>query len=310
MLYYPAAVAYDPAGNLVIADEQNDRIRRVVLHPTKLNATLGYDSSGTTLTATYSGLSFGIAPTGSVTFMNGSTSLGTAEIVPASDGSGNYVATLSGTAAPAGGATLTAQYSGDGNYASVSATATFQPVTSSYSVSANPASLAIKQGSSGSITFTITPHYGFNQTVSFGCESTTLPKGVTCSFSPASVTPNGSAVTTTLTLQTTGTSSAAISRKLLSGWVPGGGAALALMLLGMPGVRRRALAGGSACVLLILCFAGGLAGCGGGGSNSGSGSTQNANATPPGSYTVQVTTTVGTLVDSAPGAAVSLTVTQ
>jgi sugar lactone lactonase YvrE len=312
MFYNPLAATYDPAGNLFIADTKNNRVRRVVLHPTKLNATLSYDSGASTLTATYSGLAFGIAPTGRVTFMNGSTSLGMADIVPASDGSGNYVATLAATQAPANGAILTAQYNGDANYASVAATATFQPTAPSYSVSANPASLTIKQGSSGSITFTVTPHYGFNQAVTFGCESTTLPKGVTCSFSPASVTPNGSsAVTTTLTLQTTSANSAAFSRKLLSGWLSGGGATLALMLLGMPGIRRRAWTGGSACLLFILLsVAGGMIGCGGGGSNSGSGSTQNANATPPGSYTVQITTAVGSVIDSAPSAAVSLTVTQ
>ena len=75
MLYYPNAAVYDPAGNLIIADEGNNRVRRVVLHPTKLNATLTYggaSSGGVTFTATYSGLSFGIAPTGTVTFLNGS----------------------------------------------------------------------------------------------------------------------------------------------------------------------------------------------------------------------------------------------
>ena len=97
MLYDPNAAVYDPAGNLIIADEGNNRVRRVVLHPTKLNATLTYAgaSSGSfTFTATYSGLSFGIAPTGTVTFLNGSTSLGTGTIAAATDGSGNYVATL------------------------------------------------------------------------------------------------------------------------------------------------------------------------------------------------------------------------
>jgi hypothetical protein len=308
MLFYPAAVAYDPAGNLLIADEQNDRIRRVVLHPTKLKTMLAFSSGdSTTLTATYSGLSFGIAPTGNVTFSRGNMTLGTANPEPANDGSGNYIATLN--AAPAG-ETITAQYSGDANYASVTATAAFQPVTPSYTVSANPASLTIRQGSSGSVTFTVTPQNGFDQAVNFGCESKTLPKDVTCSFSPASVTPNGSsAVITKLTVQTAGTGAAARSSgKPLSEWF-GGGTALALMLLGMPRICRRAWLNGSLCLLCMLCFAGGVLGCGGGSSNGSGGSTQNANATPPGSYSIEVTTSAGTADQTAP-VTVSLTVTE
>jgi sugar lactone lactonase YvrE len=319
MLYYPNAAAYDPAGNLIIADEANDRVRRVVLHPTKLSATLtfgaGQSPSGTgiTFTATYSGLSLGFAPTGTVTFLNGSTSLGSGALTAATDGSGTYVATVTTTSLPADNATITAQYSGDVHYAAAATTITFQQPTPSYSISANPASLTIKQGSSGSIAFTVTPENGFNQAVSFHCDSATLPMGVSCSFSPAAVTPAGaSAVTTTLTVQTSGAGVAALDRRTKplsgpsSGWLPPGGAVLALVLLGMPRVRRRTWLGGSALMLFALCLTG-ILGCGGG-SKSGGG-TQNANATPPGSYSVEVTTSVGTST-GAPPLTVSLTVTQ
>jgi sugar lactone lactonase YvrE len=313
MLYDPRSATYDPAGNLIIADTYNDRIRRVVLHPTKLNATLTYggaSSGGITFTATYSGLSFGIAPTGTVTFLNGSTSLGTGTLAAATDGSGGYVAAVTLTSAPVNGTNITAQYSGDLNYASVTTTATFEPVTPSYTVSAKPASLTIKQGFSGSIVFTVTPQNGFNQAVSFHCDSATLPMGASCSFSPASVTPDGgSAVTTTLTVQTTGASITALDRRTtpISGWLPPGGAVLALMLLGMPRVRRRRWLGGSALMLFALCLTG-IFGCGGD-SKSGGGGTQNANATPAGTYSIQVTTSVGTS-SGLPPLTVSLTVTQ
>jgi hypothetical protein len=59
-------------------------------------------------------------------------------------------------------------------------------------------------------------------------------------------------------------------------------------------------------MLFALCLTG-ILGCGGG-SKSGGG-TQNANATPPGSYSVEVTTSVGTST-GAPPLTVSLTVTQ
>ena len=67
----------------------SNRVRRVVLHPTKLNATLTYAGASSvdiTFTATYSGLSFGIAPTGTVTFLNGSASLGMGTVAAATDG--------------------------------------------------------------------------------------------------------------------------------------------------------------------------------------------------------------------------------
>jgi hypothetical protein len=317
MFYDPLAAAYDPAGNLFIADMKNDRVRRILLHPTALSSTLNDEPAGDsiTYTATYSGLSFGFAPTGTVTFLNGSTSLGSATLSQAADGSGNYVATFSATSLPANNATITAQYSGDVHYAAAATTITFQQVAPSYTVSANPASLTIKQGSSGSMAFTVTPQNGFNQAVSFHCDSATLPMGASCSFSPASVTPaGGSAVTTTLTVQTTGATVSASDRRTKplsgpsSGWLPGGGAVLALVLLGMPRVRRRRWLGGSAVMLCALCLTG-VFGCGGGASNGGSGGTQNATATPAGTYSVQVTTSVGAS-NGIPPLTVSLTVTQ
>jgi len=179
-------------------------------------------------------------------------------------------------------ATITAQYSGDANYAALTTTAAFQPPTPSYTISAKPASLTVKQGASGSVTFTATPQNGFNQAVSFQCDNATLPKGVTCSFSPASVTPNGTAaVTSTLTVQTTGATVISLDRRTThgSGWLRGG-AVLALLLFGIPGARRRSWPG-VLMTLIVLSIGGGIIGCGGGGSgNSGGGGTQTANATP------------------------------
>jgi hypothetical protein len=311
MFYFPTAVTSDPSGNLIIADTYNNRVRRVVLHPTKLKATLAYGGgsspSGDSInfTATYSGLSFGIAPTGTVIFLNGSTSLGTGTVAPDTDGSGNYVATLTATSLPTNGATISAQYSGDVHYAAATTTITFQQLAPSYTVSAKPTSLTVKQGSSGSITFTVTPQNGFNQAVTFSCDNATLPKGVTCSFNPASVTPNGTAVTTTLTVATTGASIASLDRhaKPLFGWLPRSGATMALVLLVIPGIRRRGWLSGMA--LLLFCVSG-MTGCGGGSSNS-SGGVQNANATPAGSYSIHIITSAA----SGSGAVtVALTVTE
>jgi hypothetical protein len=317
MLYYPSAVTFDRSGNLIIADTNNNRVRRAVLHPTNLKATLMYAGGSSpsgdsiTFTATYTGLSFGIAPTGTVTFSTGTTTLGSGTMAPATDGSGNYVATFTSTSLPVENAIVTAEYSGDVHYAAATTTITFQQLGPSYSISANPASLTVKQGSSGSVTFTVTSQNGFNQAVSFTCDGTTLPKGVACSFQPASVTPNGSgAVTTTLTVQTTGTAVAALNRPTtrFPGWLPRGGSVLALLLLGIPRVRRRMWLGGAALMFFALCLTG-MLGCGGGGANSGSGAAQNANATPAGSYSIRVTTLAGSASGAAP-VTVSLTVTE
>lgn len=312
MLYGPNAVAYDPAGNLIVADMKNDRLRRIVLHPTKLQSTLTYrdaSSGGIQWTATYTGLSFGISPTGTVTLSSGGTSLGSGTLSAATDGSGNYIATITSTSMLANSAAVTAQYSGDTHYAASSTKITFQQP--SYSVSASPASLSIQRGSSGSITFTVTPQNGFQEAVSFSCDASTLPKGVTCSFSPSSVTPNGSgAVTTQLTVQTTGTTQAAVNHHAAasSRWLPRGGAMLALAILLLPPVRRKTWLGFAAVLLLFALSLGGMTACGGGGSNNGGGDTQNPNATPPGSYAIHINSTVGGK-DAATPVTVSLTVT-
>jgi hypothetical protein len=65
-------------------------------------------------------------------------------------------------------------------------------------------------------------------------------------------------------------------------------------------------------VLSIGCgitIGGGIIGCGGGGSGSTGGGSHAANATPPGAYSIQVTTSAGSATDTSP-VTVSLTVTQ
>ncbi len=71
-----------------------------------------------TLTATIAAVSPGAGtPTGSVTFFNGTTSLGTGTV------NSSGVATLAVTSLPTGTASLTATYSGDDNFATSTSTA-------------------------------------------------------------------------------------------------------------------------------------------------------------------------------------------
>ncbi len=69
-----------------------------------------------------------------------------------------------------------------------------------FSASTPTTSLSFFTGQSDTATITVTPINNFNGSVSFGCSALT---GVTCSFSPTTVTGAG---TTTVTIQTSGTS--------------------------------------------------------------------------------------------------------
>jgi hypothetical protein len=71
-----------------------------------------------------------------------------------------------------------------------------------FTVTAGQSSLSVVHGQSvqTSLTATPSPLATFSPTVTFSCSG--LPSGSSCSFSPSSVTPNGAALATTLTIQT------------------------------------------------------------------------------------------------------------
>jgi hypothetical protein len=169
-------------------------------------------------------------------------------------------------------------------------------------VSANPASLTIKAGQSGTATLTITPGSGFDSAVSFTCSG--LPEEASCSFSPQTVTPSGGkSATTTLTITTTAPTLAALRR---AGCGPQGTYALLLPLLGLLGTARgrRTRRGPHPIGLLVLLgMVLALTSCGSNGA-SGGGNT----GTPAGTSTVTVMAVV--TGGSSQTALLSVTVTQ
>ena len=134
------------------------------------------------------------APTGQIVFLDGTTSLGSASL----DASG--VSTLRTNTLVAGVHSLTASYSGDGKFgASASAAVTINIANANFSLAAAPATATVIAGQSTQFMLTVTPADGFANNVSFSCSPIA---GITCAFSPATVTPVNGAANTTLTVTT------------------------------------------------------------------------------------------------------------
>jgi hypothetical protein len=252
------------------------------------SANPSYTGENVTFIATIAGLLSNplAAPTGTVTFSDGNTTLGTA---PVSTGAASYTTNFS----TAGNHAITAAYSGDANNVAASGTLT-QTVDAPVAVgpgSGGSTSLTVASGLSVTTPVSVTGAAGFGGTLSFSC--TGLPTNAACSFSPASVTVSGTAAaTTTLTVSTAATAMASTrdAAPLRAMAVLACGLPVLGLLTVLPVARGRRL-------LLCLGFAlfvsvTGLTGCGGGQSAPSSG-TPSATKTAPGSYTFNVVATSG-----------------
>ena len=167
------------------------------------------------------------------------------------------------------------------------ATYTINAPAPDFQLSVSPTTLTIVAGQSGTATFTVTPENGFNSPVGFACSG--LPAGAACSFSPASVTPNGAAVTSTLTVTTTAAGAALRLPGGSSGRLIYAAVFPLMALIFVFGARRREglrtlqFLG----MVLLLITASGIIACGGG--NSGGGNT----GTPVGTSSVSVSASAG-----------------
>jgi hypothetical protein len=100
----------------------------------------------------------------------------------------------SGGGGSSGGGTTGGGGSGSGGTGST-------PQNATISVAANPSAMTIAAGTMAKIKVTVTPQAGsFNQAVALTCSE--LPNNLSCSFSPASVTPGAGAVSSVLTFKT------------------------------------------------------------------------------------------------------------
>lgn len=174
--------------------------------------------------------------------------------------------------------------------ADMAAAYTVSNLPPNFTATASPAAVDLSPGSSATVDITITPNASFTSTVNFACSG--APSGVTCAFSPATLTPTSTNnISTVLTITDASTSSAA--HRGPNPFIPGGATfALALCFFGFR--KRRGL------VLGLVLLAGifgmtQLIGCGSSGlSNAGTTtSTMTVTATSGSiSQTIPVTITI------------------
>jgi hypothetical protein len=239
-----------------------------------------------TFTATVTPGTAGV-PTGTLVFLDGTTQLGSSAL------SASGFATFSTSALTAGTHSITAAYSGDGNFMASTSTAESLPVTSpGFSLSAtalSPSSVAPGASAQSNVTIS-NPVGGLNpSTVALACTvSPSRSPAVTCSLGTISVANN--AGTSVLTVATSGAQAAltpaadkGLGMLFLSGLI------IPAILLGgtgrnTPG-RRKLLA----VCLVFLVLGGCLLQVACGSSGSGNPSTPGNSGTPAGVYTVTIT---------------------
>jgi len=140
--------------------------------------------------------SAGPTPTGTVTFYNGATSLGTATV----DSTG--AATLTPNLVSGVNYSIYAVYSGDSEHApSTSQTITVSGTLVAFGVSVTPPKVTMATTQNATVTVTLTSAGNFADTVGLGCAS--LPAAVNCHFANVTLTlPAGGTVSTQLTIDT------------------------------------------------------------------------------------------------------------
>jgi hypothetical protein len=270
-------------GGASIDSASSSLLNQVVQKASTTTALTNSSQSGSLiLTATVSRAS-SVTPTGTVTFMDGTTSLGSSSL----NGSGG--ATLSTSALSAGVNNITAIYSGDSDFSA--STSSAMAISADFALSASAASPAsLTPGQPSTSTITVSPKNGFNPSgVAFTCSiaPATTPSPA-CSFGRLSVANDiGSAV---LTITPAASASAQLSSPfghnsrvmlVFALLIPG-------MLFGTVGIvkqdRSKLLTWVLAFAVLGACLLQGACGSSGSAKN-----TATDGGTPAGLYTVTVT---------------------
>jgi YVTN family beta-propeller protein len=217
--------------------------------------------------------------TGTVTFYDGTTILGTGPVV-------NGAATFTVTNLAAGSHSITAAYGGDANHAAATSPAlslTINPaVTADFNVINQTPAQLIPPGASASYQISITSvNLPFTNAVTLS--ATNLPQGATFTFVPSTITPGNAGATSTFTVSVPN-QSVALDRETRVPLV------LAFVLLPFAALKRARNKSHRLLMWLVVSFAfmGSAIGCGGGGYFN----------QPQKTYVITVTGTSGNLVRS------------
>ncbi len=146
------------------------------------------------------------------------------------------------------------------SYAAGAGSGPAAPATSAdLALSVSPGSLTLARGKSGQLSVLLTPAGGFSGNVALGCSN--LPAGVSCSFSPGTVSSTGFPTTAVLTISAAGTTASLRPRGagvLYALWLPGMGVAGIVIAGSNRRSRRTWIAGAIVLATLIV-----LTACGG-----------------------------------------------
>lgn len=239
-------------------------------------------------------------PTGTVTFMSGSTTLGSAQLN--ADGIATINPQLSNTTY-----TIVANYSGDGVHApstSVAVTVTGNPTD--FDIAVTPGTITMASGQNATIDVKVIANAGYSDMIGLGCS--TLPAGINCHFSTNTIDlKSGQSQTIQLTVDSnnplSGGSSAMNTRKGATGLALAGLFLPVGLFFGFAFRRFRRHHSAIFTAIIVMLLASGallMAGCSGGFTQS---------SAKPGTYVFQVTG-LGVNSNVAHYQAVNLTITK
>jgi hypothetical protein len=231
----------------------------------------GYDL---TLTASVASAAAG-TPGGTITFYDGTTALGTVTLQNAS-------ASLATNTLPEGSNTLTAVYNGDNDFLGSTSVAVVETISGFNLSFSSSGMLTLLPGQTITLTVTVTPQYGsYADPITLSLSG--LPAGATYTFSPGSVTPGSSTITTTITITIPPASSQSQPPAIFRDTGP---VLLAILMPAAAFCRRRRKLRSILLALIAFCALGALAGLS---SCSSSGFFNQ----PPQTYTITVTGSSG-----------------
>lgn len=233
-------------------------------------------------------------PTGTVSFYDGTLLLGK-EIL--SGGMASY--TTSSLAA--GSHSITAVYSGDANYLTVTSSEVTETIVTLTIGAASGGSTSATASSGGQAVYKLefSPPSGETFPTAINLSVTGLPTGATAAFNPASIAAGASSTNVTLTVTLATTAAAQPLHKSFAGMIDGSALPVALGLILLPFARRPRIVSGrwsrmtgmAALGVISLAAVAAITSCGGG---IGSGVT----GPQPQNYALTVTATSGSFTSS------------